>query len=42
MQNRQLSHLFSAARHAIADEISQYCKLFCFMGLSSDRFRGSS
>jgi hypothetical protein len=39
MQNRWLSHLFSVARHVMADEMSQYCKLSCFMGLASDRFR---
>ena len=39
MRNRQLSHLFSAARHVMADEMSQYCKLSCSMGLASDRFR---
>jgi hypothetical protein len=39
MQNRQLSPLFSVARHVTADEMSQYCKLSSFMGLASDRFR---
>ena len=39
MRYRQLSHLFSVARHVMADEISQYCKLSCFIGLASDRFR---
>jgi hypothetical protein len=39
MQNRQLSLLFSVARRVMADEMSQYCKLSCFMGLANGRFR---
>jgi hypothetical protein len=37
MQNHELSRLFSVSADDVANQMSQYCKLVCFMQLDEGR-----